>query len=165
MSLSIIYNKLKNNRGILFLIILLFVIIFSSFFVDKTTFEGFNLANFGKYPKSEIGPILSSYPFTGRKTVSNNSYSNIWWNYPIFKVGSFAQITNNLRYRKNPDDGVCITADFCGALYKDGKMKSNYSNPLPVAPLVTANSVRVGYYKTDHNLFLGNQLGPELQTF
>ena len=160
MSLPSIFNRLKNNRGVLFLIILLFFIVFSSFFVNKSTFEGYlNLAN------SETNPILSDYPFTGRKTVSNNSYSNIWWHYPIFKVGSFAQITNNLRYRRNPDDGTCITADFCGALYKDTTLKSNISKPLPTAPLVSADTVRIGYYKTDHNLFLGNQLGPELQTF
>ena len=116
-----IINKIKNNNGIVFLFTFLIVIVISSFIFDSSMFEGYsnyNLANPGIYPKSEELPLLAeSYPFTGRKQVSTNSYNDIWWNYPIFKVGSFAQITNNLRYRRNPDDGVCVRADMCGALY------------------------------------------------
>ena len=164
-----IINKIKNNNGIVFLFAFLIVIVISSFIFDSSMFEGYsnyNLANPGMYPKSEELPLLAaSYPFTGRKQVSSNSYNNIWWNYPIFKVGSFAQVTNNLRYRRNPDDGVCIRADMCGALYKDNQLQSNIATPLPPAPAVTAESVRVGYYLTDSNLIPGQPLGPELPTF
>lgn len=164
-----IINKIKNNKGICFLFIFLIVIILSSFVFHGAMFEGYsnyNLANPGKYPTSEDLPLLTkSYPFTGRKDVSKNNYNDIWWNYPIFKVGSYAQVTNNLRYRKNPDDGTCIRADFCGALYKDKQLQSNVSKPLPPAPLVTANSVRVNYYTTDSNLLPGQPLGPELQAY
>lgn len=164
-----IINKIKNNKNISYLFAFLIVIVLSSFLVDSRMFEGYsnyNLANPGKYPKADNLPILtSSFPFTGRNQVSTNSYNNIWWNYPIFKVGSYAQITNNLRYRRNPDDGTCITAEFCGALYKDNQLKSNISKPLPPAPDVTAQSVRVNYYTTDSNLLPGQPLGPELQAF
>jgi len=140
---------------------------YKSYKSKKSYIEGYKngLAEPGKYPSSEIEPLLKdSYPFTGQKSVSNNSYNNIWWNYPIFKVGSFTQITNNLRYRKNPDDGVCITADFCGALYNDADVKTNVSKPLEPSPLITPDSVRVGYYVSNHNLFLGTRAGPELPT-
>jgi hypothetical protein len=53
----------------------------------------------------------------------------------------------------------------CGALYKDNQLKSNVSTPLPPAPAVTADAVRVGYYLTDSNLIPGQPLGPELPTF
>ena len=160
-----IVSKITKNKGIVFLFTLFIIIMVCSIIIPKIEgYSNYNLANPGIYPESE--PLLScSYPFTGRKTVSKNSYNDIWWNYPIFKVGSYAQITNNLRYRKNPDDGVCITSDFCGALYKDNQLKSNISKPLPPAPTVTADNVRVGYYLTNNNLLMGKVLGPELPTF
>jgi hypothetical protein len=164
-----LFYKIKNNKSIVFLFAFLIVISLTSFLFDGSKFEGYsnyNLANPGKYPNSAVDPLLKdSYPFTGRKTVNKNNYSDIWWNYPIFEVGSYAQVTNNLKYRRNPDDGVCITADFCGALYKDNQLQSNISKPLPPAPEVRADAVRVGYYLTDSNLIPGPPLGPELQAF
>jgi len=108
--------------------------------------------------------LADTFPITGRDDVSSNNYNDIWWHYPIFKVGSYAQITNNLKYVRNPDDGKCINASFCGALYKNIKNESNYSVPLPPAPDVTNENTRVNYYVADQNLFLGNQGGPGLQT-
>jgi hypothetical protein len=93
-----------------------------------------------------------------------NTYYDIWWNYPTFRVGSYTQITNNLKYPNNPDDGQCRPAEFCNVLYNDHQIASNISQPLPPAPSVTSDSVRVGYYSTPLNLFLGNQLGPQLPT-
>jgi len=150
-----------------FCIILLTVIIISViyyYYSQSKKTEGYTniLAN---YPASDNKPILNSYKFTGRNTVNRNNYNNIWWHYPIFSLGSYAQITNNLKYRKNPDDGSCITADFCGPLYKDNKVKSNVAKPLPPAPKITPNSVRVNYFTTNNNLFMGQQSGPELPAF
>lgn len=96
--------------------------------------------------------------------MSTNNYQDIWWKYPVFRVGSYAQITNNLKYWENPDDGECIRADFCGALYENKKIRSNLSEPLPPVEF-SPNEVRVNYYNADKNLFLGPQAGPELPTF
>jgi hypothetical protein len=150
-----------------FCIILIIVIILSVVYYSSKQTEGYTniLATPGNYPASDNKPILNTYKFTGRNTVNRNNYNNIWWHYPIFSLGSYTQITNNLKYRKNPDDGSCITAEFCGPLYKDSKMKSNISNPLPPAPQVTPNSVRVNYFTTNKNLFMGEQSGPELPAF
>ena len=154
-----------NNKTSIFLSILIFIILVSSFFY-KDGYSNNNLELIpGTYPKSTEIPLLTDlYPWTGRKNVSNNTYSDIWWHYPTFRVGSYTQITNNLKYPNNPDDGQCRPAEFCGALYKEHQIASNISQPLPPAPSVTAESVRVGYYSTPKNLFLGNQLGPELPT-
>jgi hypothetical protein len=161
------------DKSICYLCILLVVVIYLSLATfsyhnskNQYMLETFTNNSPGNYPASEDWPLLSKqYSFTGRKTVSNNNYSDIWWHFPIFKVGSYAQVTNNLKYRRNPDDGTCVRADFCGALYKDNQLESNISKPLPPAPLITGTNTRVNYYTTDENLFMGQQAGPELQTF
>lgn len=160
----------KTTCILILAVIYLSLVTFSYYYSSKNQYmllENFSNNNSpGKYPESEDGPLLSKqYSFTGRKTVSDNNNSDNWWHFPIFKVGSYAQVTNNLKYRRNPDDGTCIRADFCGALYKDGQLETNISKPLPPAPLITGTSTRVNYYTTDNNLFLGQQTGPELQTF
>jgi len=155
-----------NNKSVIFLSIVLTLVVVSSFFVK----EGYSNNNLelipGTYPETTELPLLTdSFPYTGSKTVSNNNVSDIWWHYPTFRVGSFTQITNNLKYPNNPDVGQCRAAEFCGALYKEKQIESNIFKPLPPAPEVTADSVRVGYFATNQNLFLGTQLGPELPTF
>lgn len=95
--------------------------------------------------------VQDEFHVTGRKGISNNGSNNIWWHYPTFKVGSYKQITNNILHARNPDEGTCMPASMCGALYKNRVNKSNYIKPLPpVNP--TCDGVRVGYFQTDINL-------------
>jgi len=156
------------NYTFIFLLILIIILIIALSFTNmfKEGFSNSNLANPGEFPSSVDIPILTdSFPYTGSKNVSNNNYSDIWWHYPIFKEGSYVQITNNIKYPRNPDNGDCRTAEFCGSLYKDDQLETNISKPLPPAPEITNDSVRVGYYLSPNNLFLGGQDGPQLQTF
>ena len=150
---------ITKYSGLLFLIFV-FIILFSilsslpnSFYMKGQEYEreGF-LAEPGQYPASENGPLLGdSFKYTGTKTVANNSSYTNWWRFPIFSLGSYTQITNNLRYRRNPDDGECVRPDFCQALYKDAQNKTNVSKPLPPAPSVDGQT-RVNYYNTPYNL-------------
>jgi hypothetical protein len=132
---------------------LLFFLI--SALILKGSVEGFQpdvLAINQKFPQ-EVDDVLlkEDYPLTGRNGVSKNSAATIWWHYPIFKVGSFAQITNNIRYPNNPDDGQCMPAEFCGTLYKEKPhMPSNYVEPL--GPVPDCPGARVNYYTTEPNL-------------
>ena len=104
-----------------------------------------------KYPFPETDVLVEDmYPVTGRKGISNNGAANIWWHYPIFELGSYDQITNNIRYSNNPDEGTCMPASMCGALYKEKQVKSNYVYPLP--PLKPDCGTRVGYFDTNINL-------------
>jgi hypothetical protein len=103
----------------------------------------------GIYPNALDKPILNDYPLINKKTTSNNNYSDIWWHYPVLPESSFKQVTNNLRYHYNPDQGNCVRADFCGALYHNIKNKSNVINPLP--PAQEGPGARVGYYRTEPN--------------
>ena len=74
----------------------------------------------------------------------------MWWRYPVFSLGSYEQITNNLKYHYNPDNGTCVRADFCGAVYNDKKnAKSNIITPLP--PAEEGPGARVGYFRSEPN--------------
>jgi hypothetical protein len=143
MSSSIIHD-------IVFLIFLLILIIGSGMVFSVHYTEGFdNLANPGLYPISHDKPILYEvYPYSGKKYTNNNSVTNVWWKNPMFSLSSYAQITNNLRYRKNPDNGRCIRSDICDVLYNDKDMLSNVAEPLPPVP-ETQQGVRVNYYNTN----------------
>jgi len=156
------------NKGmtILFVILLIVLVLGTYSLVTlrfKEGYDNYTLNNEGGFPSSidDSGLLMDEYPSTGRKVVTNNEYSNIWWYYPIFKVGSYAQITNNIRYSRNPDEGTCAPAEFCGALYKDHQLSSNIITPLP--PVPDAPGIRVNYYRTQENLFLGPQPGPKLE--
>ncbi len=94
--------------------------------------------------------VKDIYPPTGRLGISNNDSAKIWWHYPIFTLGSYKQITNNIRYSNNPDLGSCKPVSMCGALYHERQLKTNYVNPLP--PLNPNCGTRVGYFDTAINL-------------
>ena len=100
----------NGYKGMLFLLTITILGLFFEKYLARYI-EGFSNAN--------GDPLLDSFPSTGAKKVNENTYLKNWWKYPIFSVGSFDQITNNLRYRRNPDDGECRTAEFCGVLYDD----------------------------------------------
>ena len=85
----------------------------------------------------------------GNNVISNETASNMWWHYPTFKVGSYDQITNNIRYPNNPDVGRCMPASMCGALYHEKKIGSNYVEQLP--PVKPDSGTRIGYFTTDKN--------------
>lgn len=135
------------------ILVLLFFLITA--LILKGNVEGFQPDVLGinqKFPQ-EVDDVLlkGDYPLTGKNVVSNNSASTIWWHYPIFKVGSYKQITNNLKYPNSPDDGQCMPAEFCGSLYEEKPdMPSNYIEPL--GPVPDCPGARVNYYTTQPNL-------------
>ena len=132
------------------------VILFAVYFIYSITttskkegLANFNLNSAGDYPHTVDDPILDSFKHTGHKYASNDNSSGIWWYYPTFEVGSYEQITNNLRYRNNPDEGTCSRADMCGALYRRKKNKSNITVPLSEAKEGAGS--RVNYYRAKPN--------------
>ena len=128
--------------SIIFLILIL---------VFKKNIEGFSglydLSTPGTYPKSVNQAILNDYPLINKNETSTNNYNQIWWHYPVFKLGSYKQITNNLKYYDNPDNGTCSPADFCGALYKN-KKDTNTNITLPLPQVQEGPGVRVGYFRS-----------------
>lgn len=105
----------------------------------------------GSVPDSQTKVLVQeTYPPIGKNEISNDNASDIWWHYPTFKLGSYAQITNNIRYPNNPDIGSCTPASMCGALYHDKFLGTNYVNPLP--PVNPDSGTRVGYFTTDEQL-------------
>jgi hypothetical protein len=123
------------------------------FFSRKT--EGYSNYNLegaaGNYPSAENEVLVQDfYPRINSNGISNNTASDIWWHYPVFQLGSYKQITNNIKYSNNPDEGTCMPASICGALYHEKQEKTNYVTPLP--PVNPECGTRVGYFSTDENL-------------
>lgn len=137
------------------MILLLLILIISLYLAPIIkNFEGFSnlydLTSPGLYPKSVDKAILNDYPQIGKNKTSNDTYNTIWKDYPVLPLGSYDQQSNNLKYVKNPDNGTCVRADFCGAVYYDKKnTKSNIIKPLP--PVEEGEGARVGYFRTEPN--------------
>ena len=105
----------------------------------------------GNFPDAQTQVLLQdTYPSIGKNELSNNSANNIWMDYPVFSLGSYAQTTNNIRYPDNPDEGTCTPASMCGALYHDKKIGNNNIELLP--PVPSDSGTRVGYFITDEHL-------------
>ena len=105
----------------------------------------------GKFPAAQTDLLLQdTYPKINSNGISDNTSNDIWWHYPTFTLGSYAQVTNNIKYPNNPDDGSCTPASMCGALYHEKQLMTNYVKPLP--PLNPDCGRRVGYFDTDVNL-------------
>ena len=132
-------------------IILLFLM--SVLLYSASNKENYDNLGGGVYPASVNNVLLEDvYPINSKSGVSKNSGHDIWWHYPIFEVGSYDQITNNIRFSNNPDTGRCMPADVCGTLYKEYQTQSNYVFPLPpVKPECGSNS-RINYYYTNTNM-------------
>jgi hypothetical protein len=91
------------------------------------------------------------YPLKNTNQVNFKDQWQKWWHYPSFEVGSYKQITNNIRYPNNPDDANCTPDEFCGALYHNAQIKSNVYEPIPPTDVCT-DKVRIGYYNANNNM-------------
>jgi hypothetical protein len=143
------------NQIVFLFLILVLAIGLPLFFKMQNSIEGYlnyNLDNaMGKFPEAQTQVLVqNTYPPIGKNQISNNTAADIWWHYPIFQLGSYAQITNNIRYPDNPDEGTCTPASMCGALYHDKHLGSNYVEPLP--PVNPTCGTRVGYFDTNVQL-------------
>lgn len=87
--------------------------------------------------------LKDSFPVTDDPNkLTNNQYNNIWMEKPVFPVGSYQQITNNIRYNKSPDNGSIIPSEFSGAFYET--ITPRKSKPIKRPPIY--NRRRVNYY-------------------
>lgn len=95
--------------------------------------------------------VQDTYPPIGKNQLSDDTSEKMWWHYPTFQLGSYQQITNNIRYPYNPDIGQCMPGAMCGALYHDNKnLGDNHVYPLP--PVSPDDGTRVGYFSTENQL-------------
>jgi hypothetical protein len=106
----------------------------------------------GIYPDTVDKPILDSFPLTGKTSaLSNTDKSNS--DTTIFGLGSYAQITNNMKYVQNPDNGSCTPAMFCNLLYKNIDLKKEHETNVITAlkPATEGAGARVNYYRSSPN--------------
>jgi len=140
------------NQIMLLFLILILAVGLPLFFKNSEGYSNYTLDGaMGNYPAAQNDILVQdTYPAIGKNELSNNTANDIWKEYPIFELGSYKQITNNIRYPDNPDEGTCTPASMCGALYKNKHLKSNYVEQLP--QLNPDCGTRVGYFDTDINL-------------
>jgi hypothetical protein len=143
------------NQIVFLFLILVLAIGLPLFLKLNNSIEGYtnySLAGaMGNYPNAQTDVLVQdTYPAIGKNELSNETSADMWWHYPTFKLGSYHQITNNIRYSNNPDIGNCMPASMCGALYHEKKTGSNYIEQLP--PVDPNSGTRIGYFTTDENL-------------
>lgn len=138
----------KSIVGLLLVVIIALCIPFFSNHLEG--YSGYNLSQaVGNIPAQNL-LVADTYPIIGTDIISNNTAADIWQDYSTFQLGSYEQITNNIRYPNNPDDGSCTPASMCNALYQNKYFnKSNVVEPLPPA---NDNGNRIGYFSTNLQL-------------
>lgn len=121
-------------------------------FSNKEGYSNYSLdQSTGNVPDSQNTVLVQdTYPPIGGNQISNNTSNDIWWHFPTFTLGSYKQITNHIRYPNNPDEGTCMPASMCGALYKEKSTGDNYIKQLP--PVNPEEGTRVGYFTTPNQL-------------
>ena len=139
-----------NNKLLLFFILIASLAI-PIFFNVTEPFSlgnvlGGNMLKEGGSRENQSHDLLlqDTFPTTGSASVSDKQSADVWWKYPIFKVGSYAQITNNIKYPRNPDTGRCMRIEMCDALYENRENKTNVVVPYP--PIESSLNPRVGYF-------------------
>ena len=105
----------------------------------------------GNFPDAQTKVLVQdTYPPIGKNELSNKTSNDIWQSYPIVELGSYAQVTNNRRYPNNPDEGTCMPAGMCDALYYN---KNTGNNNVQILEQLHPNcGTRVGYFDTNVNL-------------
>ena len=144
---------IQDYYGFIFLFILLIIIIIYPLATLELPHKDCGCKdNFQCIDSTENTHLLNSYSLNNSQVISSDNYSHEYKYYPVFSLGSYEQITNNIRYNKNPDDGTCAPAEFCGSFYDNAYPQSNISKMLP--PVPQGNGSRVNYYNTPENLLL-----------
>jgi hypothetical protein len=140
------------NQIIFLSMLIILAVVLPLFFKNYEGFSNYKLDQaMGNVPDSQIQVLVQdTYPPIGKNQISNETSSDMWWHYPTFTLGSYKQITNNIRYPNNPDVGRCTPGSMCGALYHEKFLKSNYITPLP--PVNPECGTRIGYFTTDEQL-------------
>lgn len=135
----------------LFILFLIYFILFNKNNLFSNFLNNLKTQNIKKNKELTDTDILikNLYDVKSDINITNNGSYKVWRHYPIFKLGSYAQITNNLRYYDNPDIGNCSPTEFCGSIYENKMSKSNYIQPLP--PIESTIGTRIGYFITDNN--------------
>ncbi len=103
----------------------------------------------GEYPITLDKPLLhDSYEVNDTHILSTNESTHDLSKQSVFKVGSFNQMTNNLRFRNTPDNGSATPGEFA-TMYKTKKSQKNII--VPLLPVEEGEGARVGYYRTSLN--------------
>lgn len=142
--------KRHSTSVFFFLLLLLLGLVWLGQIIAKKYDEPVPLEAFSNVHHNMDNNLLVSdtYPAKQPASLSDENARTLASYYPTFTLGSYEQITNNLKHVLNPDIGRCMPASMCGALYHDKKDQgTNVVTPLP--PVTTPEGqTRVGYFNT-----------------
>lgn len=146
------FNYLPYLIGITTIFVFVYIIMTITSLKLRQGFSNYNLEEPGIFPQSQTDVLVQdTYPRINRYGISNNTSNDMWWHYPVLKLGSYDQITNNIRYPNNPDVGNCTPGSICGSLYHKKSTGDNNVKPLP--PVNPNCGTRVGYFSSIENTF------------
>jgi hypothetical protein len=121
-----------------------------------------NIKNYSQNKDIQSNFLLSdSFPIKTQNQVNFTNENRKWWHKPVFKEGSYQQITNNLKYFNNPDIANSTPEEFSGAFYSNHQYSTNIILPLSPVPVET-NKIRIGWWNSSDNMlpFVAN--GPNI---
>lgn len=133
--------KFNKFEVVLFL---LFIVMVSVLFV-KSSVEGFTSLplNSGIYNQD-----ATFYPEKENPSLNAKNINEIVQDNGIDRrVARYDQKTNNMKYRKQPDNGSCTPSDVCNTLYKDVPLKQDVASSPP--DVFAPN--RINYYVHNEN--------------
>lgn len=116
-------------RDLLFLFLILFVALLvgqllpDSWAPGRVAREAFVPLLPAGYPRSlETNQLTPPFPQGDMDPAHWKSASDNWFHEPVYALGSYAQVTNNVRYPSSPDNGSCTPPSFCGSFYAPGEV-------------------------------------------
>lgn len=130
-------RQLYSKYKIIFFLI--FVIILFSVMHSKINE---NFITFGDYPKTTELPLLhDNFPTKTKISLSENKSNDLFEMTTIYPSNS--KEINNIKELKTPDNGKCLPAELCNAIYDIKPVQQN--NEMQPEPH-DWNNTRVGYF-------------------
>ena len=75
------------------------------------------------YPRAlETNIVTPPFPAGDMDPAHWKGAGDNWFHEPVYALGSYAQVTNNVRYPSSPDNGSCTPPSFCGSFYAPGEV-------------------------------------------
>jgi len=120
-------------RDLLFLFLILFVALFvGQFLPDSWAHEAFEnrvpllpasyIQEQGSNNNNNNNIVSPPFPPGDMNPAHWKGVGDNWFHEPVYALGSYAQVTNNVRYPSSPDNGSCTPPSFCGSFYAPGEV-------------------------------------------
>lgn len=95
---------------------------------------------------------IDDVPQLETNLLSSDTSRDIFLKYPLFQLGTYEQVTNNIKFPQNPDNGTSLQPELSDTLYANKTLvESNIVSILPPVSKTTKGR-RVGYYQSEETM-------------